>query len=279
VVHHHEGATQSEGRQNPPVVAISRPLDIVAALLRCPRIAASPAPSQQTGNDNPHGSGSVQVGISQGMLAMNAAARPWIGLFFKISAFLALIIAFIFFMKMQEEQSANDKLRNQGVVSRALVTEKKQDTTTTQHSGMGRRSSGYTTENDIWVLTVRHVPKSTVKFADFPSRVKEADLPVAPPVTGDPLKDSGNIGIMWVSKELYDRARVGDILTVVNTPWDSESPVLVSEVEAFDPSPYYPRMAIALFLMVLFWFIGRRISKAPALQGLTQVSGIAGTLP
>jgi len=210
---------------------------------------------------------------------MNSAARPWIGLFFKLSAFLALIFAFIFFMKMQDEQSANDKLRNQGVVSRALVTDKSQDTTTSQHSGIGRRSSGYTTENQIWVLTVRHVPKSTVKYADFPSKVKEADLPVAPALTGDSLKNSANIGIMWVSRELYDKTKVGDLLTVANTPWDSESPVLVSEVEAFDPSPFYPRMAIALVLMLLLWFIGRRISKASALKGLAEVAKIPGTLP
>lgn len=193
---------------------------------------------------------------------MNAVARPWIGLCFKLMALLAAIIAFVFFMRMQEDQSANDKLRGQGVVSRALVTAKEQDQTTTRHSGLTRRSSGYTTTNDIWVLSVRHVPKSTVKFADFPAKVKEADLPVAPPLTGDPLKDSGHGGVMWVSKELYDKVKVGDLLTVVNTPWDSESPVLVAEVEAFDPSPYYPRMAISLALMVLFWLVGRRIGKS-----------------
>jgi hypothetical protein len=192
---------------------------------------------------------------------MNAMARPWIGLCFKLMALLAAIFAFVFFMRMQEEQSANDKLRGYGVVSRALVTAKEQDKTTTQHSGLTRRSSGYTTQNDIWVLSVRHVPKSTVKFADYPAKVKEADLPLAPPLTGDPMKDSGHGGVMWVSQELYDKTKVGDLLTVVNSPWDSESPALVAEVNAFDPSPFYPRMAIALALMVLFWLIGRRISK------------------
>lgn len=192
---------------------------------------------------------------------MNAVARPWIGLCFKLMALLAAIFAFVFFMRMQEEQSANDKLREHGVVSRALVTAKEKDQTTTRHSGLTRRSSGYTTTNDIWVLSVRHVPKSTVKFADFPAKLKEADLPVAPPLSGDPMKDSGNGGVMWVSKELYDKVKPGDMLTVVNTPWDSESPVLVAEVNAFDPSPFYPRMAIALALMVLLWLIGRKISK------------------
>lgn len=210
---------------------------------------------------------------------MNAIARPWIGLCFKLMAVLALIFAFIFFMKMQEEQSANDKLRNQGVVSRALVTEKEQDKITSQHAGLSRRSSGYQTESNIWVLTVRHVPKSTVKYADFPSKVKEADLPVAPPLTGDPMKDSAYSGVMWVPVEVYDKVQVGDMLTVANTPWDSESPVLVSDVEAFDPSAFYPRMAIALVLTLLFWLIGRRISKASMLRGIAAAATVPGTAP
>lgn len=210
---------------------------------------------------------------------MNAVARPWIGLCFKLLAVLALIFAFIFFMRMMDDQSENDKLQNQGVVSRALVTAKEKDQTTTQTSGLRRRSSGSTTTNDIWVLSIRHVPKSTVKYADFPSKVKEADLPVAPALTGDPMKDAGNVGVMWVTEEFYNTTKVGDMLTVVNTPWDSESPVLVSEVEAFDPSPYYPKMAIALALMLIFWFIGRRISKASMLRGIAAASTVPGTNP
>mgnify|MGYP001584401442 CR=1 FL=1 len=210
---------------------------------------------------------------------MNDVARPWIGLCFKLLAVLALIFAFIFFMKMMEEQSANDKLRNQGVVSRALVTEKEQDKITRQNSGLSRRSSGSTTESDIWVLMVRHVPKSTVKYADFPSKVMEDNLPVAPALTGDPMKDSENIGVMWVPAELYEKTKVGDMLTVVNTPWDSSSPVLVSDVEAYDGSVFYPRIAIALILTLLFWFIGRKISKASMLSGIAATSTVPGTLP
>lgn len=210
---------------------------------------------------------------------MNAVARPWIGLCFKLLALLALIFAFIFFMKMMEEQSANDKFRNQGVVSRALVTEKEQDKITRQNSGLSRRSSGSTTESDIWVLMVRHVPKSSVKYADFPSKVSEADLPVAPALSGDPMKDSEHLGVMWVPVEIYEKTKVGDMLTVVNTPWDSSAPVLVSEVEAFDASVFYPRIAIALLLTLLFWFIGRKISKASMLRGIAAASTIPGTAP
>lgn len=189
---------------------------------------------------------------------MNARARPRIGLCVKLLALLALIVAFVFFMRMQEEQSANDKLRNQGVVSKALVIEKAKDSLTTQHSGLRRKSSGYSTETDLWVLTVRHVPKSTVAYADFPARVKEADLPAAPAVTGDPMRDSANLGVMWVSQEVFEGVKVGDVLTVVNTPWDSESPVLVAEVEAFDPAPFYPGIALSLILAAVFAAIGWR---------------------
>lgn len=192
---------------------------------------------------------------------MNAAARPWIAIVFKCLCAIALIFAFIFFMRMQEEQSKYDKLRGQGVISRALVTEKSQDQIERQSSGIGRRSSGSTSSTDIYELTVRHVPKSPVKYADFPAKVKEADLPVAPPLSGDPMKDSENLGIMWVPGEVYEGIEVGDMLTVANTPWDSTSPVLVSEVEAFDASVYYPRMAIALVLAVLLGFVGWRIGR------------------
>lgn len=192
---------------------------------------------------------------------MNAAARPWIGIVFKCLCAIALIFAFIFFMRMQEEQSMYDKLRGQGVVSRALVTEKSQDQIERQGSGIGRRSSGSTSSTDIYVLTVRHVPKSPVRYADFPAKVKEADLPVAPAPSGDPMKDSENLGIMWVPADVYEQIEVGELLTVANTPWDSTSPVLVSEVEAFDASVYYPRMAIAMVLAVLFGVIGWRIGR------------------
>lgn len=193
---------------------------------------------------------------------MNAAARPWMGIFFKCLSVLALIFAFVFFMRMQEEQSANDKLRMQGVVSRALVVDKEKDQVLTSHSSGRRGNSSYATSNDRWVLHVRHVPKSPVKYADYPARVKEADLPVAPPETGDPLKDTGYGGVIIASEALFDRTKVGDMITVANTPWDSTVPVPVAQIEAFDPAPFYPRMAIAMVLAVMFWLIGRRFAKA-----------------
>lgn len=210
---------------------------------------------------------------------MNAVARPWIGLCFKLMAVLAAIIAFIFFMRMMDDQSANQKLREHGVVSRALVTDKKKDELVSTHSSGRRGNSSYTTTSDLWVLHIRHVPKSTVKYADFPAKVKEDELPVAPPVTGDSQKDSENLGVMFVPVELYDKTKVGDMLTVVNTPWDAESPVLVADVEAFDGgASYYPGMAISLLLMLAFWLIGRRISKASGLRGVMAAASVPGTV-
>lgn len=210
---------------------------------------------------------------------MNAVARPWIGLCFKLMAVLAFIFAFIFFMRMDEEQSRVDNYRNSGTISKAVITEKKKDTYTTQSSGIGRRSSGSTTTNDIWLLTVRFAPESTVKYADYPSKVKEADLPVAPPVTGDTTKDSKYMEVMWVSRDLYDKTKVGDMLTVVDAPFSGFEPVLVSDIRDFDPSDTYPNIVIALFLTLLFWFIGRRISKASMLRGIAAVSTVPGTNP
>jgi flagellar biosynthesis/type III secretory pathway M-ring protein FliF/YscJ len=209
---------------------------------------------------------------------MNAVARPWIGLCFKLMAVLAFIFAFIFFMRMQEEQSENDKLRNNGVVSRAVVMQKEKDELIRTTSG-GRRSSGSTTKSDLWVLHIRHVPKSNVKYSDFPSKVKESDLPIAPPLTGDPMTDSANGGVMFVPAAIYETTKVGDKLTVVNTPWNSSAPTLVSEVEAFEAGVFYPRIAIALFLTFLFWFIGRQISKASMLRGIAAASTVPGSLP
>jgi hypothetical protein len=189
---------------------------------------------------------------------MNAAARPWVRIVFYCMSFLALIFAFIYFMRIIEEDGDNMRLRNQGVVSRALVVEKKLDTLVRE----GRR--GRSTSTDLNVLRVRHVKKSPVKYADFPSKVAEADLPVAPPKTEGVADDLDYGGIMWVTAEVYARTNVGDMLTVVNTPFDPESPVLVSDVRTFDGgASYYPWIGLSLGLTVVFGFIGWWIGRAP----------------
>jgi hypothetical protein len=93
------------------------------------------------------------------------------------------------------------------------------------------------------------------------------------------MKDGESVESMWVSRDLYDKTKVGDMLTVVDAPFSGFGPELVSDIRDFDPSIYYPRMAIALFLMLLFWSIGRRISKASMLRGIAAVSTVPGTNP
>lgn len=210
---------------------------------------------------------------------MNAIARPWIGLCFKLLAFIAVIFAVIFFMRMQEDQSRVDNYRNSGTVSKAVVTNKDKDTITRQNSGIGRRSSGSTTESDIWVLSVRFAPKSTVKYADYPDKVAEADLPSAPPETGDPMKDSEFSEVMWVAKDVYDKTAVGDTLVVVDAPFSGFGPELIADVRDFDGSDAYPKIAIALVLALLLWFVGRRISKASALRGVAAAANVSGVRP
>ena len=87
---------------------------------------------------------------------------------------------------------------------------------------------------------------------------------MAPKVTGEVLKDMGFGGVMFVPRALYDTSKVGDMLVIVNTPYDPEEPTLVSDVQAFDPAIYHPRMAIASALGVLFglagWLVGRRLA-------------------
>lgn len=208
---------------------------------------------------------------------MNAVARPWIGLCFKLMAFLALIFAFVFFMRMDEERSTVENYRNSGTVSRAVVTDKSLDTVTYEGTG-GRRGTRSRTQ-DIQVLSVRFDAKSAVKYADYPAKVAEADLPLAPPVTGDTAKDGPNMAVIWVSRELYDKTKVGDMLTVVDAPFSGFDPELVSDIQEFDPAKAYPNIAIALSLAVLLWLIGWRISRASMLRGVGAVLGTRGTLP
>jgi hypothetical protein len=189
---------------------------------------------------------------------MNAAARPYARIVFYCLAILAAIFAFIFFMRMMEETGNIDKLRNQGVVSRAVVVEKKLDEMVIE----GRR--GRSRSSDLNVIRVRHVPKSEVKYADFPSKVPEADLPIAPPKSDDIMDESNYGGIMFVTAAVYERTNVGDMLTVVNTPWDKNSPELVEDVRSFDGgASFQPYIAISLVMTAVFGVIGWWIGRAP----------------
>jgi len=187
---------------------------------------------------------------------MNAAARPWIGLVFKCSAVLAAIIAFVFFMRMQEEQSLVDRYRAEGMVSQAEITGKEIDQVRIE----GRRGRSRT-EN--WeMLWVRYGKDSTVPYADYPARVALADLPAPPPATGDPSVDYAYEAVIFVAPDVYAATQVGQRLVVVDTPYSSDDPEFYEAIRDFDPADFYPGIAISLALMVVLgligWWIGRR---------------------
>jgi hypothetical protein len=185
---------------------------------------------------------------------MNAQAKPWIALTFTCLSVLSLLFAFIFFMRLNEETTQHKRYVEEGVVSRAIVVEKNLDTATYQ------RSKGRSTTVNLKIVRVRHVQKSLVKFQDFPNKVSKAQLPAAPPISGDFRIEMDFNGLMFVSSELYNRVSPGDELIVVNTPYEPSSPVLVDDVRAFSPAVFYPRIAIALLLTIAFWFVGRRFA-------------------
>lgn len=184
---------------------------------------------------------------------MKSAAKPWIVLCVKCVAVLCLIGAFIAFMKLNERTSELHRLRTAGVVSRAVVTDKEVDTVTR------RARKGRTTTSEIRVLTVRHNPKSTLAYADLGTKVQEADLP--PPL---PESQDAPTGIMHVSTGFFEQTNIGDVLTVVNTPYNPGGPELYTDIRDFKPDTHYQFMGLLGALAVMFWFIARRINRARA---------------
>ena len=193
---------------------------------------------------------------------MNAAARPWIGLVFKCLAVLNLIFAFVFFMRMQEEQSIIERYRAEGTVSQAEVVGKQVDNVRVEM----RRGRSRT--EDWEMLTVRYAKDSPVRYADYAAQENVADLPAPPAASGDPVVDSESQTIIFVQPDVYNAVAVGDRLVVVDTIYSGDDPLFLDEVRDFDPADYYPGMGITLALMLLFgvigWRIGRRRPPAPA---------------
>jgi hypothetical protein len=204
---------------------------------------------------------------------MNPVVRHWFGVVLYCLALLAAIFAFIFFMRMQEEQSIVDRYRAEGVVSRAVVVDKKQD----QLVREGRR--GRTTRQDIYVLTVRYVPKSTVRYADFPGQVSEADLPLPPAPSGDPMTDMEYGGVIWVPKDLFQTISPGDTLVVVDTRYSGDDPEPYASIAEFDPTVFHPRIAIALAVMAVFGVLGLMVGRLGSLRQLARSAASAGGGP
>lgn len=193
---------------------------------------------------------------------MARAGKLW-GFVLKLMALLALIGAFIAFMRMQEDSGLYDKLRNQGHVARALVESKNIEEIERKMAGIGRRSSGTTTTSEIQIVQFRFDADTKIPFADLASgKVKAADLPPPPAASGDPSKDWKLIGITRVSRAVYDKTRVGEELLVANVPWNTAGPVLVDEINAYTPAPYYPWIAGLLILAVVLFLLGRRVGRA-----------------
>jgi hypothetical protein len=161
-------------------------------------------------------------------------------------------------MRMQEEQSTVERYRAEGTVSRAVVIEKKLDAIIYE----GR--AGRTRSQAVQLVRVRFVPDSTVRYADFPDRVREADLPAPPPATGDALADAGFTDTMLVPRSVYDVVRVGQTLTVVDTPFSGDEPMFHGDIANFDATIFYPRIAAALLLALLFGLISWRIGRVSA---------------
>lgn len=178
---------------------------------------------------------------------MNSAARPWIGVVFKCASAIALIFAFIFFMRMQEEQSFTDRYRDKGTVSRAVVTGMETD----ELIRTGRK--GRTTKTDIQVLSVRFNPKSTLAFRDYEDGV---EVPTAPPPSGDAVGDWEYADVIWVTKDVYARTKIGDSFLVVDTPYSGDGPELIEDIRDFDPASFYPGIAISLVLGAVLAAIG-----------------------
>ncbi|MDF7775412.1 hypothetical protein P1X14_09150 [Sphingomonas sp. AOB5] len=193
---------------------------------------------------------------------MRKAGKLW-GFVVKLMALLALIGAFIAFMRMQEDVSLYDKLKTQGHVSRAIIESKNIEEIERRMPGTRRRTSGTTTTSEVQFLQFRFDKKSTVTFADFASgKAGEAALPPVPARTGDPVEDGKAFGISRVSRGTYDKAQVGATVVVANVPWNPDSPVLVEEINSFTPAGYYPWIGGLVFLAIVLWLLGRRIGKA-----------------
>jgi hypothetical protein len=182
-----------------------------------------------------------------------ALVRYWWGVCLKCLAALAFIGVLAAFLKLQNRQSELRRLRNEGVVSRAVVTEKDVDTVTTKTRRGG--SSSY----EVRTLRVRHNPKSPVKFADVGTKVPEADLP--PPLPDD--RDAP-MGFIRVDDALFEKTQVGDVLTVVNTPYSPNSPEFYTDVRDFSAAGHYQFMALCAGLTVGFYMLARRFTQTQA---------------
>ena len=200
---------------------------------------------------------------------MNAQARPFAAIAVYMCALLALIGAFAIFMRMQEIASEIHTLRTKGAVSRALVIDKKEDTIVrTERSGIKPSSTRTrSTTTPIHVLSLWFERNSPVSYAEHAMKGDEAALPAVPPRATNPLAAVNHTGVLWVSEEIFAGTKVGDVLVVVNSPYNRSAPKLFADVKAFDDTSGWPWIALCLVLAAMLALFGRRISKGGQATG------------
>lgn len=196
-------------------------------------------------------------------MTLNAQARPFAAIAVYMCALLALIGAFAIFMRMQEISGEMHTLRTKGAVSRALVTNKREDRIVrTEQSGIRPSSSRTrTTSSPIHVLSLWFERNSPVSYAEHALKGDEAALPAVPPRATSPLAAVDYTGVIWVSEEVFAGTKVGDVLVVVNSPFNRSAPKLFTEVKAFDGASAYPWIALCLALAAMLALFGRRIGR------------------
>jgi hypothetical protein len=202
-------------------------------------------------------------------MTLNAQARPFAAIAVYMCALLALIGAFAIFMRMQEIASEIHTLRTKGAVSRALVTDKKEDTIVrTERSGIKPSSTRTrSTTTPIHVLSLWFERNSPVSYAEHAMKGDEAALPAVPPRATNPLAAVNHTGVIWVSEEIFAGTKVGDVLVVVNSPYNRSAPKLFADVKAFDDTSGWPWIALCLVLAAMLALFGRRISKGGQATG------------
>lgn len=171
-------------------------------------------------------------------------------LIFKCLAVLALIGVIGSLLLMNDKSNEMKRYRNEGAVSRALVLDKNESRSVTVNN-RGKRSvtGGY-------YLHIVHNPKSPVRYADVGEKVKEADIPAE-----SAARSGGSTGSVKVKEEVFARTNKGDILTVVNTPYDPSFPKLLQDVRDFTPTLYYLWAAGFGVLAIALWLLAGRWAK------------------
>ena len=153
------------------------------------------------------------------------------GLIFKSLAVLALLGVAGVFLTADDAGTERARYQNEGVVSQALVV--------AMDEGSKAR--------------VVHTPDSGVSFAALGDTVQVADLPV--PTAG------ASTGTVIMSTEGFAHVKVGDVITVVNTPYEPAFPKTLESLTAEPSNAYLIWMAVLAALAVALWMIGRAASK------------------